>query len=33
MPLSVTYRVSERVGIALNLRDIFLIAVFWFGLG
>lgn len=33
MPLSVTYRVSERVGITLNLRDIFLIALFWFGFG
>ncbi|MET3890297.1 hypothetical protein ABIE41_001373 [Bosea sp. OAE506] len=33
MPVSVTYRVSERVGIALNLRDIALMAMFWFGLG
>lgn len=33
MPLSVTYRVSERVGLALNLRDIILIAMFWSGLG
>lgn len=33
MPLSVTYRVTERVGIALNLRDILLISMFWFGLG